>query len=190
MVVEKLGEPEPRKGDDEEEEMKAVPGPRQESHVDRPTPNVPPRGNSPLTSHLRFSSSSISLLADPTAPSTTRNTGGSTQHAAKASTTSSVATTGIMDAGSTPSTSGSRRTTSGTTRMSVACVDTPSSVRRMRARWSRAAAAEGGGARVGCKLRATAVGCWFLPCGVDYAWVVWCQWGRVYSQMRARIPSA
>jgi len=111
-----------------------------------------------------FSSTSSSLLAFPAASSTTRNTTGSTPYAAAASTTSNVAMTGSTDAGITPRTSGSRRTTNGT-RISVSCsvgTRTPSSVRRTRARWNRAvragaSAGEGGG---GCKLRATAAGCW------------------------------
>lgn len=124
------------------------------------------RSNTSPHPFLRFSSISSSLPALPAASSTTRNTTGTKPYVAAASTTNSVATTGITDGGKTPSTSGSRRTTSGTGASSAAAAvgtRTPSSVRRTRARWSRAvrtgvdADAEVGG---GCKLIATVAECW------------------------------
>lgn len=146
----------PRKGRDEGG-ADALPSKRVRRRVSssakRPTPKPHP--------FLRFSSISSSLPALPAASSTTRNTTGTKPYVAAASTTNSVATTGITDGGKTPSTSGSRRTTSGTGASSAAAAvgtRTPSSVRRTRARWSRAvrtgvdADAEVGG---GCKLIAT-----------------------------------
>ncbi|KAF8262233.1 hypothetical protein EI94DRAFT_1809107 [Lactarius quietus] len=96
--------------------------------TERPTPirfNITSHRHAELTtltsSHsVLFSSTSSSLLAFPAASSTTRNTTGSTPYAAAASTTSNVAMTGSTDAGITPRTSGSRRTTNGT-RISVSC---------------------------------------------------------------------
>ncbi|KAI9510755.1 hypothetical protein F5148DRAFT_506502 [Russula earlei] len=153
-----------------------------ETHRNRPQSSDRSTHTARKTSihHLPFLSSnasSSSRALSTTSPSLT-NMRGSTPYATAPSTTKTVAAMGTTEAGSTPSTRGSRSTTSGTvpsplsSPLSSPCwapspawlgARMPCCVRRIRARCMRAVRAEGPGGSAGLyRLTATCAGCFFF----------------------------
>ena len=170
--------------------MKAVPGPRPESHVDRPTPNIPPRGNSPLTSSFASRAAQFPSSQTPLRPRrpATRGAARSTRRRRARRAASRRRASWTPGARRAQAARDARRAAQRACQSHALARPLLSGgcVRGEAVQQQQKAAAQGWGV----SLERQPWGAGFLPCGVDYAWVVWCQWGRVNSQMRARIPSA